>query len=342
MQSLDKQISAAIAAAGGAISFEEFMALALYSPNGFYTTVGQAGRRGDFITSPEVGPLFGAVVARVIDAQWQKLGCPEKFLVVEAGAGPGTLARSILGAEIDCRDALSYVAVEVSTVQRSQHSSDVISQQTMPGEPIVGVIIANELLDNLPFRLFVFDGFWQEAFVVEQNETFVEILRQVEDVPAWLPQRAQHGARVSIQCRASQWLESSLNLLQRGSVLVFDYCLTSVDAINRPWREWLRTYRQHEVGEHYLRRPGSQDITSHVMVDQLQLVRQPDQVSLQSDWLVRNGINELVERGKNYWQANAAKPDVKAMKMRSRVSESEALCDPAGLGNFKVLEWHKH
>ena len=63
-------IRAAIDAAGGAIRFDEFMRLALYGEHGFYSDVGRAGRRGDFITSPEVGPLFGAVVARFIDAEW--------------------------------------------------------------------------------------------------------------------------------------------------------------------------------------------------------------------------------------------------------------------------------
>jgi hypothetical protein len=77
------------------------------------------------------------------------------------------------------------------------------------------------------------------------------------------------------------------------------------------------------------------------MIDQLQLVCQANRVETQTDWLVRSGINQFVEDGRSYWQANAAKPDVKAMKMRSRVGESEALCDPNGLGNFKVLEWHK-
>jgi SAM-dependent MidA family methyltransferase len=77
------------------------------------------------------------------------------------------------------------------------------------------------------------------------------------------------------------------------------------------------------------------------MIDQLQLVCQANRVETQTDWLIRNGINQLVEDGRSYWHVNAAKPDVKAMKMRSRVSESEALCDPNGLGNFKVLEWHK-
>ncbi len=341
MQSSDSEISAAIVAAGGAISFEKFMELALYSPTGFYSTEGRAGRRGDFITSPEVGPLFGAVVAKAIDAQWQKLGCPQKFNLVEVGAGPGTLARSILTAELECRKALVYTAVEVSDVQRQMHNTEMHSQATMPSAPIVGMIIANELLDNLPFRLFVFDSGWQEAFVIEQNRLFVEVLHKVDDAPSWLPQVAPHGARVPVQSGALKWLVDCLESLQHGSVTVFDYCSTSSDAIANSWRNWLRTYRQHEQGEHYLRQPGSQDITSHVMIDQLQLVRQPDRIESQADWLVRNGIFELVDEGRRYWQANAGKPDVKAMKMRSRISESEALGDPNGLGNFKVLEWHK-
>ena len=341
MQSSDREISAAIVAAGGAISFENFMELALYSPTGFYSTEGRAGRRGDFITSAEVGPLFGAVIAKAVDAQWRQLDRPEKFDLVEVGAGPGTLARSILSAELECRDALRYVAVEVSDAQRRLHTVEMHSQAKMPNSPIVGMIITNELLDNLPIRLFVFDDVWQEAFVVEQNKSFVEVLRKVDDAPSWLPRVAPHGARVPVQSAAAKWLADCLKILHGGSLTVFDYCSMSSDAIVSPWRDWLRTYRQHELGEHYLRQPGSQDITSHVMVDQLQLVCQPDRIETQADWLVRNGITELAEEGRSYWQANAAAPDVKAMRMRSRVSESEALCDPNGLGNFKVLEWRK-
>ena len=58
---------------------------------------GSAGRRGDFITSPEVGPLFGVVIARYLDAEWERIGRPDPFTVVDVGAGPGTLARSVLG-----------------------------------------------------------------------------------------------------------------------------------------------------------------------------------------------------------------------------------------------------
>ena len=114
----------------GPVPFSEFMADALYGPDGFYTSGGRAGRRGDFITSPEVGPLFGAVVARFLDAEWKRLGRPEPFTVVDAGAGPGTLARSVLAAEPECSAAMRYVAVEVS--RRSGPSIPMASSRRRP------------------------------------------------------------------------------------------------------------------------------------------------------------------------------------------------------------------
>ena len=137
MPSAADEIRAAIDAAGGAIRFDEFMRLALYGEHGFYGGVGRAGRRGDFITSPEVGPLFGAVVARFIDAEWARLGRPDPFTFVEAGAGPGTLARSIVAARPACCDALRYIAVEVSAAQRELHPPEVESVAMLPDEVIV-------------------------------------------------------------------------------------------------------------------------------------------------------------------------------------------------------------
>src|SRR5215213_9313391 len=99
------------------------MDLALYDPaHGFYATGGGAGRRGDFLTSPEVGPLFGAVVARALDAWWDDLGRPDPFLVVEAGAGTGTLARDVLAAGPACGPALRYVLVERSESLRERQA----------------------------------------------------------------------------------------------------------------------------------------------------------------------------------------------------------------------------
>jgi len=341
VRSLVDEISAAIDAAGGAISFQKFMEMALYSPNGFYSTSVRAGRRGDFITSPEVGPLFGCVLARAIDNEWQRLGRPKKFTVLEVGAGPGTLARGILGTQLECRGSLDYIAVEVSSAQRASHPGEVVSLAELPVDSFDGVVLANELLDNLAFRLFVYDTSWQEAFVTKRDENFLEVLRNTNDTPNWLPKTAKHGARVPVQDQALKFLSSALDLIEHGALLVFDYCLSSHEAISGPWRDWLRTYSRHQAGEHYLRNVGEQDITSHVMLDQIDLFFRPDNVSTQAEWLVRNGIDDLVEEGKQYWKANAARPNLEAVKMRSRVAEAEALCDPTGLGNFKVLEWRR-
>ena len=85
-----EQLLAAHIADAGPIGFDDYMAHALYAPGlGFYASGRGAGRRRDFLTSPEVGPLFGAIMARALDAWWQELGRPSRFVVVEAGAGPG-------------------------------------------------------------------------------------------------------------------------------------------------------------------------------------------------------------------------------------------------------------
>ncbi len=323
-----------------AIPFASFMADALYGGDGFYTSGGHAGRRGDFLTSPEVGPLFGAVVARFLDAEWVRLGRPDPFTVVDAGAGPGTLARSVLAAAPTCVSAMRYVAVEVSSAQRERHPDGVVSVAEMPSGPCVGVIIANELLDNLPFRLVVFDGAWREAFVSRAAGEPSEILDQpLDPVPSVLPKRPAHGARAPLQDEAREWVSRARQLLEAGTVVVIDYAsATTAGMAMRPYREWLRTFRGHERGAHYLSAPGSQDITVEVALDQLP---EPDTLRTQAQWLRLWGIDELIDEGKRIWEERAGRPDLEAMTMRSRISESEALLDRQGLGGFMVLEYRQ-
>jgi SAM-dependent MidA family methyltransferase len=127
--------------------------------------------------------------------------------------------------------------------------------------------------------------------------------------------------------------------LSSGKVLIFDYCSASTSEIAvSPWREWLRTYKDHERGVHYLLDPGSQDITSQVMVDQLMMTVPYLSVTQQSEWLHTWGIDELVSEGSRYWEEHKSAPDIAAMKMRSRLNEAQALTDRDGLGSFSVLE----
>ena len=342
MASAAEEIRRAVAAAGGAVPFSEFHRLALYGPTGFYTRAGggRAGRRGGaFLTSPEVGPLFGAVLARYLDARWDDLDRVEPFTVVDAGAGPGTLARTILAARPRCAAALRYIAVEISANQQALHPPGIESRHDLPDGPLDGVIVANELLDNLPFRLCVFDGSWREGFVtVTTDGDFAEVLSApLDPTPPVLPASPPHGSRAALYDAAVDWVDRARSRLRGGRVLVFDFARHSTAALAlQPWRQWLRTYREHDRGGHYLADAGDQDITVEVALDQFP---EPDSVRSQAQFLQLWGIDALVEEGRREWTAGAHAPDLHAMAMRSRAVEAEALLDPAGLGAFLAVEW---
>ena len=338
-------------AATGSISFAQFVEQALYDPErGFYAAgTGAAGRRGDFLTSPEVGPLFGAVVAGALDRWWEQWGRPDPFLVVEAAAGTGALARSVRAHRpLGGHQATRYLAVERSPLMRAELERigppvEVVDR--MPGERYSGVVLANELLDNLPFDLFELrSGRWHEVRVVQgADDTWAEHLVPADaTAEAWARSaapEASEGARIPRQRAAVGWLSDVLDRLERGRVVVFDYAAATPSLAGRPVEQWLRTYRRHTLGDDPLVDPGSQDITCEVAIDQLAAVAPPDRDRSQTEWLAGHGIDALVEDGKRIWHERAHLGDLEAIRARSRVVEAEALCDPAGLGAFRVLEW---
>ena len=108
-------------------------------------------------------------------------------------AGPGALARAMLAADRDLLSSIRYVAVDVSDTQRALHPAGVESRADLPDGPFDGVIVANELLDNLPFRLAVHDGGWREAYVVRLADgRLVESLSAAFDP---VPARAARAGR---------------------------------------------------------------------------------------------------------------------------------------------------
>lgn len=369
----------------GPLPVERVLERALYDTDlGFYETGGRAGGpRGDFLTSPEVGPLFGAVIARAIDAWWHELGEPDPYVVVDAGAGPGTLCRAVLSAEPACARALRYVLVERSAAQRRIHAErlpledpvlafapvDPDGEVVSPGAPegpicvslaslprVSGpaVVLANELLDNLPFGLAERrDGRWCEVRIgladgggdtsgpaTQLRELLVPLVDARAQLIEQLVPEAAEGARVPLQDAARAWLREALAVAGPGGrVVVFDYASTTAEMAARPMDEWVRTYRGHTRGRGYLDDLGAQDVTCEVATDQLALVRSPMSDRAQADWLAAHGIGELVEQGRRIWSERAHIADLAALRARSRVSEAAALVDRAGLGGFRVLEW---
>lgn len=373
-------IAAAVAAdirRHGPLPFDRVLDRALYDPDGgFYEGGGRAGGRlGDFLTSPEVGPLFGAVVARALDAWWREMGEPDPYVVVEAGAGPGTLCRTVLAAAPDCAAALRYVLVERSAAQRRWQAArlrledpalafapvDPDTESPVPGSPtgpicvslaelprVVGpaVVLANELLDNLPFALAerTEDG-WREVRVdLAPGARLVERLVPIpEDRAAGIDRlapEARPGARVPLQAAAQAWLREALALAGPGGrVAVVDYGATTAELAARPQAEWVRTYRGHARGGGPLDDLGDQDVTCDVATDQLALVRAATRHTSQAEWLRAHGLDDLVAEGRRVWGERAHLGDLAALTARSRVAEAEALTDPTGLGAFRVLEW---
>jgi SAM-dependent MidA family methyltransferase len=367
------------------LPFDEVMRVALYDPDhGFYATGGAAGRRGDFITSVEVGPLFGAVVGRALDSWWRELGRPDPFVVIEAGAGSGMLARSVLRSSPDCLPALTYVLVEQSAALRARHGEHLpmtaashalppvnddedaasaarpdgapedtatgprfVSLPDVPIGPFTGVVLANELLDNLPVKLLVHHDAagWREVRVgltADEGgvaEYLVPADASLRATAERLVPDAGDGARVPIQLVAGEWVRDAVGALARGRVVLIDYADSTPSMAARASHEWLRTYRDHARGAPPLEDLGLQDITCEVAIDQIARVRPGLEVEAQADFLRRHGIDALVEEGRRIWHERGAVGDLAAIEGRSRVNEAAALLDPDGLGAFTVLTW---
>jgi len=324
--------------ADAAERFDRFVDRALYGPDGFYERGGRAGRGGDFLTAVEVGPLFGEVTALALDSWWAGLGRPDPYMVVEGGAGRGQWCRMVRAAEPACASALTWVAVERSQRLRSEAAQ--VADATAAELPdrhaaalrggAAHVVLANELLDNLAVRLLRRTaGGWSELFV----QSGAPLWRPTADVP---PFEVPEGSTAPWQLAARDWVERARGLLAPGGRLVcLDYCSTTAELARRPATEWLRTYARHGRGTEPWTKPGEQDITCEVCHDQLG----HPLVTAQAAWLAGHGLDELVDEGRRLWRERAHRPDLAAVKGRSRVSEAAALTDPTGMGSFQVLEW---
>ena len=355
----------------GPITFDRFMEAALYGEGGFFATGHGAGRAGrDFITSPEVGSLFGVCMARALDRLWRALGEPDPFLVVEAGAGNGRLARDVLRAGPACLPALRYVLVERSAHLRAEQRERLTleppdealgpfarradDEHTVPAQgagpvfvaldelPALAaddvVVIANELLDNLPFGIAQWNGArFDEVRVGIEGDDFVEILIPVE---LEMPFAVTPGTRVPIPRGVHEWLAACDALVRRGFVLAIDYMTPAAELATRPW---LRTYRAHGPGEYPLADIGGQDITADVVLELLDHASPLPiaRVMRQAEWLDVLGIAALADEGRKAWDAGAARGDLTALAGRSRVNEMWALTDVGGLGAHHVVLFAK-
>lgn len=305
--------------ATGPMTFRAFMDAALYHPRyGYYRTQdAPASRGGDYVTSPEVHPVFGALVARQLDELHGALGRPSRFDVVEQGAGRGLLARDVLcspaASAPPLAGALRYAIVEPSphlcdaqrrTLEAAGIDPARVAWSDRMRGGIEGCVITNELVDAFPVHRVVRRGDeLREVYVALDGNRFVD-REDALSTPALDAYFAElgllpgDGCYAEVNLDAPRWIAEVSASIARGYVLTFDYGYEGA-SLYAPWRRdgtLLCFYRQSASSDPY-QRIGKQDMTASV--DFTTLRRAGERAGLrhiatatQSDFLVRLGIGE--------------------------------------------------
>lgn len=339
----------------GPLTFRDFMEMALYAPRlGYYTSRREKmGRSGDYLTSPEVSPIFGAMLGRQMREMWDALGRPEAFHAVEAGAGNGTLCRDILRWARRVGDgfaaALWYTIVETSealverqreTLEAEGLADGVDWRQELP-EGIEGCVLSNELLDAMPVhRVAVVDGELREIYVAAEGGSFCEEMRppSTPEIEAYfnrLGLRPGEGCQAEVNLAALDWMRSAAAAVARGFLMTFDYGYEAAE-LYAPWRArgTLLCFHRHNPADDPYARIGRQDITSHV--DFTSVRRAGEEAGLttlglvpQSEFLMNLGLPDALP------PIGEGEANLEEYYVRRRAVVE--LVDPAGLGRIKVL-----
>jgi SAM-dependent MidA family methyltransferase len=269
-----------IGRAGGFITFAQYMDLVLYAPGLGYYVAGarKFGDAGDFVTAPEVTPLFGAALARQIEVVLATTSARE---IVELGAGSGALAASMLNALAEAKALPSrYAILEPSPELRARQQATLEALSARSGariewierlpDTIGGIVVMNEVLDAIaPNIVARRDGQWYERGVALADATFAWAERPLDDAKLLALARARFpddGDYLSEVNPAAEALVATIaKRVGEGGILIVDYGF--------PAREYYHAQRasgtlvghyRHRVHDDPFLWPGLSDLTSHV------------------------------------------------------------------------------
>jgi len=345
-RALVARIEAAIAAAGGWISFAEYMQLALYSPGLGYYTGGTAkfGQAGDFVTAPSLGPLFAQTLARQV-AELLQQSAPN---ILEFGAGGGELAGELLAelARLGCpveRYSILEPGAELAARQRAtiarlapEAAGKIAWLDRLP-EGFRGVMLANEVADAMPVHAIAWreEGIYERGVGVESGQ-FVwaerpacgAVLAAAREIAVTAP----YASELALAARA--WVRSVADSLAHGALLVIDYGFPAREFYHpqRSTGTLMCHYRHFAHTDPFLH-PGLQDITSHVDFSALAASATEAGLDLlgyatQSAFLVNCGITDVLGR--------IDPEDVR--RYAPLAATAQKLLSPAEMGElFKVL-----
>lgn len=341
----------------GPMTFARFMELALYDPDGGYYRSADAppGREGDFMTAPEIHPIFGATLSRAVADTWDRLGQPEPFVLREIGAGTGALAVAVLDALATDRPELAavvrYDPIEIDDRRlaaiearlRAAGHDDTLLGPDLAGHPIDGVVVANEVLDALPtHRVLAADGELLERFVGSRDNRLVEI-DGAPSTPRLVARLAAEGVALAdgqeaeICLALDPWIADVATGLRRGLVLLIDYGYPAIELYDPLRRHGgtLRAYLRHRVHDDPLIHVGRQDLTAHVDVTAVERAATTAGLdhlgtTTQSAYLVGLGIEDRLRA----IQTEPATTMEAYLALRSAIVR---LLDPRAMGRFRVM-----
>jgi SAM-dependent MidA family methyltransferase len=341
----------------GPMPFARFMELALYDAEGGYYRgpAARPGRAGDFLTAPELHPIFGASIAVALEEVWVRLGRPAPFVVRESGAGTGTLALAILDeltrAGSPLRAVARYEALDVdprrieafATRLTAAGHGDVLGA-TDPATAIDGVVLGNEILDALPVhRVRRRDGSLREIAVDLDADGG---LREIEIAPSTtaLADRLVaegielvEGQTAEVGLAADAWIAAAAGQLRRGLLMLIDYGAPAAELYDPVRRRdgTLRAYVRHQVHDDPYRHVGRQDLTAHVDVTAIERAAHGAGltavgVTTQAEALMGLGIEDRLRQ----IQADPATTFEDYALVRAALMR---LLDPAAMGRFRVM-----
>ena len=344
--------------ARGPMTFARFMELALYDPDGGYYRSSEArpGRAGDFLTAPELHPIFGEAVATQLAEIWERLDRPDPLTVAEHGAGTGALAEAVLrgleGSGSELFDAIHYVPVEID-MRRIEAFTDRLAAAgfaerigiTGSGS-FTGVVLANEVLDALPVhRIGLRDGRLMERFVgIDEGGAFSDLWGEpstaaIETRLADEGVELAEGQSAEVCLAVHDWIRTAVAPLERGLLLCFDYGAPArelYDPVRRPGGT-VRAFARHRLSDDVHAHVGRQDLTAHVDLTALDDAAGATGLAgvgrtSQAEFLMGNGLEERLREV----QASSATTLEEYTRLRSALVR---LIDPAGMGGFHVLAY---
>ena len=307
---LQARLIAEIQAEGGWIGFDRFMSAALYTPGlGYYAhdsrKFGHLPASGsDFVTAPELTPLFGQALARQLAQALEATGTDALW---EFGAGSGALARQLLDALGDRVRRYTIVDLSGSLRERQRealaaHAHKVEWLSRLP-ERFSGVVVGNEVLDAMPVKLLArLRGVWHERGVAVHQGRLAWADRPTELRPP-LDIEGPHDYLCEIHPQAEAFIRTPSDHLERGAIFLIDYGFGESEYYH-PQRHMgtVMCHRAHQADSEPLQDPGLKDITAHVNFTGIALAAQESGLDVlgyttQAHFLLNCGLLDLLPAG---------------------------------------------